>query len=300
MRRLKQPWLWVRLIVGALFGAALCAGLIIHLDVRTEDWKRLINGLSVPWVFIIFILTMGLWWSGAHKWALWARGLHGEVGAEPVPGFFLRHFAWQNWAGQFVPPSLAIILGRSWASRHMPGMNWRAGAGNAFYDQLMEFVLLSSLLPAAVLILYFHESAFIWGPLALAGLAGASLLIWLLRGWLPKRLAPFLASLLWWSAVRVVLVVVRLVAGAPALGLDIDGALIVAAAPVVALVMVIPLTPGNLGIAEWSWVGVLVYGNADAMSAGLMAVGFRILVIFVQTLLVGIIDISYRLGETKR
>ena len=297
MFTIKQSWMWVRIIVGAVVGVALCVGLILRLDVRAEDWSRLIDGLSWLWVVVIFLLTIGLWWSGSYKWSLWARALHGDAGAEPTPGFFLRHIAWQNWLGQFVPPSLAIILGRSWAARHMPGMNWRAGAGNAFYDQLMEFVLLSSLLPAAWLILQYHMSAKIWAPVALAGMMSASGLIWLFRKWLPSRLVPFLPVLLWWSAVRVLMVTVRLVAGAPALGLVIDPVSIAAAAPVVALVMVLPLTPGNLGIAEWSWVGVLVYGGVNAVDVGLMAVGFRVLIIVVQSLLLAVIDGLYRVRQ---
>lgn len=93
------------------------------------------------------------------------------------------------------------------------------------------------------------------------------------------------------------MVTVRLVAGAPALGLVIDPVSIAAAAPVVALVMVLPLTPGNLGIAEWSWVGVLVYGGVNAVDVGLMAVGFRVLIIVVQSLLLAVIDGLYRVRQ---
>jgi len=282
---MNKRWMIFRVVVGLALGLALCVALYAHLDVKSEDWGRLWRSLSWPWTAVVLGLTLLHWWSGARKWRLWALALHGEAGREPASGFFLRHIAWQNWYGQFLPPTLAIVLGRSWAARHMPGVNWRAGAGNGIYDQAMEFLLLSALLPAAWLILHDHVGIVIWGPVAVACMAVMAGFIGLSRRWLPQRLGPFLPSLLAWSALRVVVVIARLVAGAPALSLAIDWASIAATAPVVALLMIVPLTPGNLGIAEWGWVGVLAYGGTDPVQAGLMAVGFRVLMIAIQTVL---------------
>lgn len=282
---MNKRWMIFRVVVGLALGLALCVALYAHLEVKSGDWERLWGGLSWSWTAIVLGLTMLHWWSGARKWAVWSLALHGAAGKEPAAGFFLRHIAWQNWYGQFLPPTLAIVLGRSWAARHMPGVNWRAGAGNGIYDQAMEFLLLSSLLPAAWLVLRDHVGVMVWGPVAVAGMAVMAALIGLSRRWLPERLGPFLPSLLAWSALRVVVVIARLVAGAPALSLAIDWASIAATAPVVALLMIVPLTPGNLGIAEWGWVGVLAYGGTDPVEAGLMAVGFRLLMIAVQTAL---------------
>jgi len=279
-----QPW--VRVGAGLFLGLVLCVALILHLDVREADWARLLQGLSWPWIIVVVLLTIALWGSGARKWALWAEALHGEAGKEPAPGFFFRHFAWQNWFGQFVPPSLAIILGRSWASRHMPGVNWREGAGNAFYDQLMEFVLLAAFLPAAVLILWYQAVVQVWAPVALAGLLAVGGIVLLLGRLFPRVPRRFLMPLLLWSALRVLLTIARLIVGAPALGLLIDPVAIAAAAPVVALLFLIPLTPGNLGVAEWGWAGVLTFAGTEPVSAGLLAVGFRLLMFVVQTVLI--------------
>ncbi len=282
----NNSWSWLRLGTGLTVGLALCVGLILHLDVREADWRRLLYGLSWPWVVVIALLTIALWGSGARKWALWAKALHGNAGKEPAPGFFFRHFAWQNWFGQFMPPSLAIILGRSWATRHMPDVNWRAGAGNAFYDQLMEFALLTALLPAAVLILWRHVDVWVWAPVAVLGLLGTSAIIFFLNRFFWRSLRPFMLSLLAWSALRVLLTVARLVVAAPALGLAIEPVVIAAAAPVVALLFLIPLTPGNLGVAEWGWAGLLAFAGTEPVSAGLLALGTRLLMLVVQSVLI--------------
>jgi hypothetical protein len=277
-------------------GLLLCVALVLHLQVRTGDWVRLLNGLSWPWVLVVTVLTVLLWWSGARKWALWSLALHGEAGGEPSSGFFFRNFAWQNWAGQFVPPPLAIILGRGWATRHMPGVSMRAGAGNATLDQALEFLLLAGFLPAAVLVLHQHASWIVWGPVAGLGMAGVASAVWFFRSRLPIGSNAFLLPILGWSAGRVLLTVTRLVVCAPALGLAIDPSSIMAAAPVVALLALIPLTPGNLGIAEWGWAGVLTYAGASPVDASLLAVGARLLLLVVQSLL--IVGVSYQ-GKQK-
>lgn len=270
---------------GMAAGLLLCWALIAHLGIRSEDWARLLRDMSWPWACGVASLSAFLWWSGAHKWALWARALHGEAGSEPAPKFFLRHCTWQSWFGLFLPPPVAVLVGRSWAARHMPGVGWRGGAGSAFYDQFMEFALLAGLLPAAVLVLYAHAGGTVWLPTAIAGMLAVGGGFWLFRARLPRGTEPFLPSLLLWSALRVLVTVTSYVIGAKALGLALDPLHIAAAAPVVALLFLIPVTPGNLGLAEWGWVGVLAYAGSNALDAGLFALGFRLLMVLVQNVL---------------
>jgi hypothetical protein len=276
---------WLVALSGMAAGLLLCWALIARLGLRAEDWMRPYHALSWTWTGIIALVTAFLWWSGARKWAIWSRAMHGAAGAEPLPRFFMRHYAWQNWIGLFVPPQLAIILGRSWAVRHMPGVGWRAGVGNAFYDQLMEFVFLAGLLPAAGLVLLYHVDGTVWLPVAAGGMLAAGGAMWLLRSRIPAGASPFLFSLLAWSAARVILTVISYVLGAWALRLAIDPSHIVAAAPLVAGLVLIPLTPGNLGLAEWGWTGVLALAGTNAAAAGLFALGFRVLMLVVQSAL---------------
>jgi len=283
-----------------LAGALLCVALVLHMDASAQEWARLLGGLSWPWAVAVAGLTILMWWSGSRKWALWSLALHGEAGAEPSAGFFFRHFAWQNWFGQFVPPPLAIIFGRSWATRYMRGISMREGAGSGLADQGMEFALLAGLLPAAFLVFYNHVSWAAWLSVSFTGMAAVAGGIWFFRSRFPGALQASLLPLLAWSAVRVCLTVARLAAGAPALGLSLDPVSVAAAAPVVALLALLPLTPGNLGLAEWGWAGVLVYGGADIVDAGLYALGFRVLLLVMQSVLILAFGVPYPAFNKKQ
>ncbi len=291
---------WFSALAGMSVGLSLCAALVLRFDVQSHDWIRLFHNVSWPWVIAVVTLTVLLWWSGARKWALFSSALHGDSGKEPASGFFLRHFAWQNWLGQFVPPALAIVLGRCWASRRMPGVGVRAGAGSAIYDQAFEFVLLMGLLPAAYTVLSDHAVWFVWVPMAVLGVWFAASAIFLCRCWLPQGIQEHLGALLGWSALRVVLTVVRIIAGAPALGFNIEPAHIVAASPVVAILALIPLTPGNLGLAEWGWSGVLIYAGTASLTAGLFALGFRLLIYGVQTAVLAAQELMFFILKTRK
>lgn len=288
---------WLITLGSLAAGFLLCLALVARLDVQTHDWAQLLRSLSGPWIGGVVVLTGLLWWSGARKWAVLAVALHGEAAREPKRGFFLRHFAWQNWIGQFVPPALAIVAGRSWAARHMEGVSLRAGAGNAVFDQAVEFILLAGLLPAAWLVLNEHKAWTVWVPVAVFGMAGATSVTALLCRGALRSVRPFLGAILGWSALRVLLTLARLVVAAPALGLAINLVSIAAAAPVVALLALLPLTPGNLGLAEWGWTGVLIYAGTDSLAAGLYALGFRLLMFAVQSVLLMVV---YALPQTVK
>ncbi len=56
-----------------------------------------------------------------------------------------------------------------------------------------------------------------------------------------------------------------------------------------AFVALLPLTPGNLGTAEWGWVGVLTLAGEGAVEAALLALGTRLLALVAQSaVLVGV------------
>jgi len=284
---MKRLFSLIKILFGLALGGGLCAALVVRLGLSTADGARLWDGVSWPSVLGVLALTHLLAWSGAHKWALWSRALYcnRQAGEETAPpsGSCFRAMVVQSWAGQFVPPSLAIILGRGMADRQQA--SFKRGVLSGTLDQAMEFLFLCAILPAGVGVLWFGWGADLFFLLATCGVCLAALFVYLVayharRGW-----CAFLPSLMLWSVLRVVLTVARLVLGAPALGLPIDLLAIAAASPVVALLALIPLTPGNLGLAEWGWVGVLSFAGTPAAQAGLLALGFRVLVLVAQTLL---------------
>lgn len=273
----------IKIVGGLALGLLLCWGLIVRLNIQPADALRLMTQLSWPSVVGVFLLTGLMAWTGAHKWSLWAQAFAGPSPEKTETPNYLRHMIWQSWIGQFVPPSLAVIVGRGMAERH--GASFRQGALSGVYDQAMEFLFLSAMLVASVAVLWFKKDFLTFVVLSLLGWAMAYGLVYLIARKVRPFLCFYLPRLMLWSMVRVALTVARLVLGAPALGLSIDLLSIAAASSVVALLALIPLTPGNLGIAEWGWVGVLSFAGNDAFQAGLLALGFRVLVLVVQTLL---------------
>ena len=275
-----------KIIFGLALGGGLCAALILRLDVQPADAQRLFAGLSWFPVAGIFVLTFLLAWSGARKWQAWSQALYctgaGTEIPSPQPSYF-RAMVFQSWVGQFVPPSLAIILGRGMVDR--AHASFRSGVMSGTLDQAREFLFLLALLPAGFAVLWFKQSASLFFLFSFLGTVFTAAFIFLVAYHVRRGWCAFLPALMAWSILRVALTVARLVLGAPALGVHVDLLLIASAAPVVALLALIPLTPGNLGIAEWGWVGVLSFAGTPALEAALLALGFRVLVLVAQTLL---------------
>jgi len=284
-------------ILSLALGVGLCLWLFRHVEVSAADWRAVWSSLSPMACVGVFALSALLMLSGARKWAILSTALHGEGGQEPKAGFFLRHTIWQNWIGQFVPPSLAIVLGRGWAARSMPALAVRSGLWNGLLDQALEFALLMAFIPGSILVL--------WGGGGVVDfLLGAALGVGLLalvaiigRRWVPANLREVLWPVFGWSFVRAALTVLRLVAGVQALGLFLSALKVAAVAPLVSLLALVPLTPGNLGLAEWGWQGALVYAGEGAVAAALYAVAFRVLVLVVQTLLLGLNEVYVAAGK---
>lgn len=271
-----------------LLGFALCVGLVLWQGIGAAEMRLLRAGFSPLWSALVLLLTAALMFCGERKWAVLSAAWHGGEGAEPAKGFFRRHYLWQTWMGQFVPPSLAIVLGRGWAARAMRGVGALSGVTNGLFDQATDFALLCAFLPAGALVLWAGAGwgGFIWG--SCFGVALVALLGKQLFRWTPASLRESYWSIFGWSLARVALTLLRLLAGVYAFGFSLSLLAVSALTPVVGLLALLPLTPGNLGLAEWGWVGGLVFAGESAHDAALYALGFRVLVLVAQTILLGL------------
>ncbi len=274
-------------IAGLGLGGALCFSVFSKAQSGLDDWMALGSSLSFIHCLVVFVVSHALMVSGARKWAILSHALHGEDGREPSERFFLRHYLWQNWIGQFVPPSLSIVLGRAWAARAMPQLRLRSGLWNGILDQALEFALLLSFVGGSFFVFAAGGVvAFLAG--AGGGVAVLALAAWIAQRWMPDGLRAALWPLFGWSCVRAALTVLRLVVGVHALGLFLSPLKVAALAPLVSVLALIPLTPGNLGIAEWGWQAGLVWVGEGVVAATLYAAAFRVLILVVQTLLLGL------------
>lgn len=275
-----------RSFVAFTFGLALCGALAAWIARQSVDWRAFASGFSVLSICGVLFLSHALMRVGTRKWAVLSETLHGIAGKEPEKGFFARHYLWHNWIGQFVPSGLALVLGRGVSTRSMAGVGARAGIVDGLWDQAMEYVFFAGLLPAGALFMWQGLSDTLFLLTALIGLFFALGTFYCGVFFLEKKLLPALPKLLFLSGLRASLTIARLCVGVSALGLSFDPLAVVAAAAVVSLVALVPLAPGNLGLAEWGWVGALAATGEDPARAALFALGFRVLVFACQTILV--------------
>ncbi|MFA6280631.1 MAG: hypothetical protein WC612_07595 [Bdellovibrionales bacterium] len=285
---MNKTWQKAWVTVGGLaLGLGLCVFLFLHVHLTTHDFAVAAQSFSIGPCLVVLFLTYLLMLMGARKWALLSASFHGAAGREPSCGFFMRHTLWQNWIGQFVPPSVAIVAGRGLATRTMEGASAKEGLWSGLWDQGMEFALLCGFLLGAFGVLgagYGWAAFFALSALGLGLIAGGARVG---RRWLPVALRPILWPALGWSLARVSLTILRLVAGIGATGALLSPLNVVVATPVTGLLALIPLTPGNLGLAEWGWQGVLAYAGENPVQAALYPVAFRVLVFVAQSLLLG-------------
>ncbi|NCC02791.1 MAG: hypothetical protein EOM37_01910 [Proteobacteria bacterium] len=277
---LSSPLFKMISLAGLVMGLALCILLVFHYQITPQDTLRLVRGFSPMWFAVLLLLSCLLMVVGAHKWRVMARAV-GANGEQQ----YLRAYLWQNWVGQFVPPAAAIIVGRGIAERKE--LSFSSGVLSGFLDQGIELLFWFSFVPAALAWLLEGQRASLGLVFLLAFVCpvAAALVarVVILRFWPVFR--DVVGSLVGLSLLRVVLTAVRLVVGVPTLSLALSWVAVAAAGPMVAMLAVIPLTPGNLGIAEWGWVGVLSWAKENPVDAGLLALGFRVLVLIAQTLL---------------
>lgn len=285
-------------VLGFGLGFALCVWIVLWQGMGAGDIGALQATFSARSSGLLFLLTAALMYSGEKKWELLATAWSGTTGQKLPHSFFRRHYIWQNWIGMFVPPSLAIILGRSVASRSSAG-NLRSGFWNGVFDQLTDFALLCAFLPgsAAVLLVGSGWGWFLGG--CVFGVAGFAATGLALRRFLPEQLRPYYWQIFFWSLTRAALIVLRLMIGVWALGLSFPLLSVASLTPIVSFTALIPLIPGNLGLAEWGWVGGLVYAGQTAREAALYAFGYRLLVMVAQTILLGLNELHVALGKAK-
>ncbi len=281
-------------ILGLGAGVLLCVGLVLWQGLGAADARALAAGLSLFWCAVVLALTAALMFCGERKWGLLSRCRAARGPAMEAP-FLRRHYLWQNWVGQFIPPSVAIILGRAWVSRRA-GEGVRGGLASGLFDQATDFAALCALLPGAAFVLFGGTG---WGAFFAGSALGLAALFgmgpFLTRRFLSREAFP---ALFGWSVARALLTLLRLLAGVKALSLSLPLLPVAALTPIVSFVALIPLSPGNLGLAEWGWAFGLVFAGQSAHTATLYALGFRLLILVAQTLLLALNEL-YVLAARK-
>lgn len=296
------------LVYGAgslVLGVVLVALLFVY---STIDHKEIVRDLArmKPLIGLFILFSTGFhFWITALKWQLISQAL-GPV--ESMRGRYFLYTSLVGLVGHVLPLQLAVVTVRSLALRWHNGMPLSKGAATALYDMLFDILVLVGLLVPSLLtmskITSLAEGALL-GAVALS-LLGATLTVALpsaarlcekilaalpiigrlVGSRLPQPLAvtglpllerKFMIRLFALSIVRYSNLVARSCLVVLALDLMIPIRAIAVGMPVVALSFLVALTPASLGIAEWSWVGILSLFSIPSNLAVRYAIGSRIL-----------------------
>ena len=296
-------------------GLALIAGIgliIILFSLQSLNLESF-STLTLSWPYITAMVASSIIYVllGAWKWQLISKQWHGSA---PGIGFHFSQSAQTMLLAQFLPLSIATAVQRAAVLKLKHQIPVIRGIAHAAYDLGFEMLIAILLVPATLLQLRYDLSFTSWlyiGIIIIALCAviawkSGSLLSWLsnilshtkptskpgeyLRGWRTHGLlAPrFIIIMLTISTARFAVLILRLCIGATALGLLIPWTAITYTTPLATLPSLIPLTPANLGISEWSWAYLLSLWEIPVATGALYAAAFRILTLATQALIAAI------------
>jgi hypothetical protein len=293
---------------GAL-GLGLITALFLLTGVSFASLVSLISRLNIFAFAGIVVCSFVYVILGAAKWRL--------ISGVPAPrAFFYTHFMAQAMLiSQFLPPPVAIAASRAAVMKIKQKIALKRGFLNAVYDMGFDFLIALLLVPISFLQLFYRFNFSIWLLSGSAMVIAAACLLIFAAGFLPaawlakfgledlhknRLLSPRLITLLMFlSAARFTLVIVRLALGAIALGIVVPFATVAYAAPPATMSSLLFLTPANLGIAEWSWAYLLALWGVPAAVGALYGTSFRILVFVAQLLVSGVCWMLYALAGNR-
>ncbi len=270
-------------VVAVLFGA-----LAVFADVDAQAVWSAMRGVESMTLVAMLVGTLGHMVFGALKWRLVVRRVGSRSIASASFDFFLFYTCLGAALSQFMTVYLSSATVRGFAAKHHHDSSFLSGAASSGFEQSMDAcVLLLMALPIVVVLVLGGDLLHVVIGCASALLVGAVLLWTLARSGLAGIAADRLAAFTWrpiralgsmlqrardvglfdgglllrllaLSILRYLSIFLRTAALAFALlpGLTLRD--IAATFALVQSAQIAAITPGNLGIAEWTWAGILV------------------------------------------
>lgn len=303
------------------FLGLIAFGLVVLLGRRAGLTIELVfHTIAVfpAWAFACYLalsavnLVIGTW-----KWLLVLRTTTGEAGGQS--GFLnaLLTTTIGELLGQVMPVQAGIALSRSVAGRFGVGSGARANLGTTVYEQVFDAIVLAGAALTGIVGLALRPPPLGW--VVLVALAATCSLVVSLRftflariavriiGFCLSRQATWrgkldaladragqfdarvLAKLGLLSLLRYVANLGRVAVLVAGVGLSPYTEPAIIAFPLILVIALIPITPGNLGIMEWSWSAVLVSAGAPISAAGLFAIVARVVSLLAAVLIVAVL-----------
>ena len=285
-------------LAGFLVGAALFALLFTNLEISGSDLVTAFYEMPLTLLVAITAMTLSVQVIGSLRWRRIMQWLAPGEHVMPVR-IAITATSWGSFFGQVLPIQLAMPAARWIAARNGKSV------GSTLYEGLFDFVILASGGTAAALVLLAGidqiSGLLVFCAAILGGCLGlrpsmkvlrGCCSFWVERNWLGSgRFEPLIrpldrviaapngliASLALWSILKLGVLSARLLLIALVLSGPLDAATVAIGYPIVGLTLGIPFVPAGLGIADWSWTGILVLAGASASVAGTTAVLSRVL-----------------------
>ncbi|MCB2059968.1 MAG: flippase-like domain-containing protein [Novosphingobium sp.] len=238
----------------------------------------------------------------ALKWQRVLAKTGGEQQGVPF-SFYYGCTALAAFMSQFLTVYLASIIVRGWAVKRWHGLNASHGAGTSLFEQVFDVLVLVVMALPALIVWSLGGTLGQWAMVTVAALiAGAACLrfvgpaigaLAVLERFLPKmrKLVElferstsagllsqrFMFEIYALSVLRYFTLLVRAPLLIVAFGLPLAMSDIVPGFTIVQATQLAAITPGQLGIREWTWSGILALRGYDLQLAAHFAIDLRII-----------------------
>ena len=267
-------------------------------------------GLAISALIVHTFLT-------AYKWGLVTQKLTPD-NQQPTK-FYLFYTTLGSLTMQFMPQYVGMVMVQNLALRVHKISSFSRGLLSVVYDQFFNFLIPLLLFPASILYVFGYVSLsvalFIW----IATIIGTHFIIdrwhrrlisWLIKTltWLKQLKAgknkaerteiavgnnsvlgkQFTLYLYWISVVRYLVWIIRGVLIAIAGGFKMKLWAVAFISPIVQLAMLLSFTPANLGLMEFSWIGLLGLFDVPDASAVKFALMQRFLYVVAVVIMLAV------------
>lgn len=260
----------------------------------------------------------------AYKWRLVTRRVSPAEAARAGGLFFLFYTCLGAVMAQVVSMHVSMTAVRSIGLRFHQKVPVARGAATSLYEQVFDLLVPVVLVGPSLLVLVGAIGFAGWLLLSLAGLAvlGAGGAIWGSRAiaWLSRavanrgpRNAPFeilrnalrgaaelqvfesglISAIFGLSVMRYANLAFRACLVVMATGLAVDLSAVIYAMPLGQLSTLITLTPGALGIAEWTWSSLLALQGTSLALAGQFALLNRLLSLAAELIVAAAVALAF-------
>lgn len=293
---------WIRLTLSIGLAVVLLVLLIRSASIDGSQLWEVLRQPGVTALALILVASGAHIWLGAAKWRLALETISPVARRNAQPGFYMFYSALAAVLAPVLTVYITSIVVREIATRHhhrVPIL----GSATSVFEQLFDvFVLILFLVPTAISVLAGLGAGSWLGTGVLTLFAGWAIL-WTSVPWLDRRLgrlshwagkrrwlrriplatlAPLLdrriaTRMYVLASLRYGAMLIRAVVIAVAAGFAVPIFDIIRAFTAVQASQVVSATPGNLGIAEWTWSGSLVLLGYDFTTGGYLALAVRVL-----------------------